>query len=64
MSELKRLNVRVRSEMHEWLKVQAEERGLSINAMVILALETYMMQQQVIPNIGGLLEAYKNLKNN
>lgn len=44
MSELKRLNIRVRPQMHEWLAKEAESRGLSQNAMVILALETYMQQ--------------------
>lgn len=44
MAELKRLNIRVRPEMHEWLSKNAESRGLSQNAMVILALETYMQQ--------------------
>lgn len=44
MGDLKRLNIRVRPEMHEWLSKAAEQRGLSQNAMVILALETYMQQ--------------------
>jgi len=44
MAELKRLNVRIRPEMHEWIATAAESRGLSQNAMVILALETYMQQ--------------------
>lgn len=44
MAELKRLNIRIRPEMHEWIAKAAESRGLSQNAMVILALETYMQQ--------------------
>lgn len=56
MAELKRLNVRVRPEMHEWLKRSAEERGLTVNAMVIFAIETYAQQQQMLPLIPDMLK--------
>ena len=36
--ELKRINVRIRPELHEALKVAARKRGLSMNAMYVLAL--------------------------
>ncbi|WP_371019077.1 hypothetical protein [Pseudalkalibacillus sp. JSM 102089] len=57
--ELKRLNVRVRPEMYEWLKSNAESRGLTLNAMVIFAIETYYQQQTLIPQIPGMLDALK-----
>jgi uncharacterized protein (DUF1778 family) len=57
--ELKRLNIRVRPEMHEFLKHAAESRGLTMNAMAIFALETYFQQQQILPHIGDLLERVK-----
>ena len=56
MTDLKRLNIRVRPEMHEWLKRSAEERGLTVNAMVIFAIETYAQQQQMMPLIPDLLK--------
>lgn len=56
---MKRLNVRVRPEMHEWLARNAEMRGLSINAMVIMAIETYVQQQEVIPLLPGMMEELK-----
>lgn len=59
MSELKRLNVRVRPEMHDWLKHQAEMRGLTMNAMVIFAIETYVQQQQVMPMLPDMLAELK-----
>lgn len=56
MAELKRLNVRVRPEMHEWLQRYAEERGLTMNAIVIFALETYYQQQMMMPQIPNMLK--------
>lgn len=53
---VKRLNAHISEEMHTWLKIEAEKRGLSMNAIVIFALETYYMQQQVMPNMGRMLE--------
>ena len=57
--DLKRLNVRVRPEMHEYLKAQADSRGLTLNAMVIFALETYVQQQQMMPLIPDILKQMK-----
>lgn len=62
MSELKRLNVRLRPEMHEWLKLQAEMRGLTMNAMVIFAIETYVQQQQMMPMLPQMLEELRKEK--
>lgn len=59
--ELKRLNVRVRPEMHEFLRETAESRGLTMNALVIFALETYFTQQQVIPHLESLISESKRL---
>lgn len=64
MAELKRLNVRVRPEMHEWLQKMAEARGISMNAMVIFAIETYVQQQQMMPMLPQLLEELKANENN
>lgn len=55
-TELKRLNIRVRPEMHEFLKSHADARGLTMNAMCIFALETYFQQQQVLPHLEELIK--------
>lgn len=59
----KTFNVRLTPEMHEFLKVSAEKRGLTMNAMVIFALETYFNQQQVLPHIEELLELERQHQN-
>lgn len=58
-AELKRVNVRIRPQLHRALKVAAKQRGLSMNAMFVLALETYLLQMKVIDNLDDLVEAWK-----
>lgn len=51
MAELKRLNVKVSADMHDWLKTEAEKRGLTMQAIVIFALESYYKEQMMLPAI-------------
>lgn len=60
--ELKRINVRIRPELHEALKVAANKRGLSMNAMYVLALESYLQQLVVTDNLDDLIQAWKEQK--
>lgn len=53
---VKRLNAHISEEMHAWLKVEAEKRGLTMNAIVIFALEFYQMTQNTLPNMGRMLD--------
>jgi hypothetical protein len=56
---LKRMGIKVSEDMHEWLQESSERRGLTMNAIVIFALENYYNQEMVIPQIkamGELLE--------
>lgn len=62
MSDLKRVNLRISPNLYNFLKTSAESRGLSMNAMCILALETYLQQQIVTNNMDSLLEAWKENK--
>lgn len=51
MAELKRLNVKISADMHDWLKSEAEKRGLTMQAIVIFALENYYKEQMMLPAI-------------
>lgn len=56
---LKRMSIKVSEEMHEWLQESAAKRGLTMNAIIIFALENYYNQEIVIPQIkamGAMLE--------
>ena len=62
MTELKRVNVRLRPALYELLKKHADERGLTMNAMYILALETYIQQLMVTESMPDLLKAWESGK--
>ena len=58
----KRLNIKVSEDMYNWIADQAESRALSLNSVVVLALETYAQQQVVTGNLPELLAAYNEMK--
>lgn len=60
---LKRMNIKVSEEMHEWLQKEADKRGLTMNAVIIFALETYQNQREVIPNISKMQSLMEQLEN-
>jgi len=51
---IKRMNIKVAEDMHEWIQKEAENRGLTMNAVVVFALETYQTQREVVPNLGKM----------
>jgi len=60
---LKRMSITVSEELHEWIQNESEKRGLSMNAVVIFALETYYNQSAVIPNIAIMKEMMDKMEN-
>ena len=53
---LKRFNVTLSEDMHAWLAEQSEQRGLTMNALVIFALEMYRKQEEVGPQMKMIQE--------
>ena len=60
---LQRMSIKVSEEMHEWLKVEAEKRGLTMNAIVIFALENYYREAIALPSIQKAMEFMEAQKN-
>ena len=60
---LQRMSIKVSEEMHEWLKVEAEKRGLTMNALVIFALENYYTQTMALPNMQKVMQYVEEQKN-
>lgn len=60
---LKRMSIKVSEELYDWIASEGEKRGLSMNAVVIFALETYYNQNTVIPNIAVMKELMDKLDN-
>lgn len=61
---MKRLNIKVNEETYNWISEQSNKRGLTMNAVVILAIETYVTQSVVTGNLPELLAAYKKMQEN
>ena len=59
---LKRMSIKVSEEMYNWISDEAEKRGLTMNAVVIFALETYYNQQTVMPNISAMKELFEQMQ--
>lgn len=59
---LKRMSIKVSEDMHAWLQQEADKRVLTMNAVVIFALETYYNQTTVMPNIPKMMEALEKLE--
>lgn len=53
---LKRMSIKISDDMHEWLQLESQRRGLTMNAVVIFALEHYYNQTQVMPHFSELME--------
>lgn len=62
MEKLKRINVNITEDMHKWLKSESERRGLTMNALVIFALETYHNQQRVLPHLDELMAEHERMQ--
>ena len=59
---LKRMSIKVSEDMHTWLQQEADKRGLTMNAVIIFALETYYNQTTVMPNIPKMMEALEKFE--
>lgn len=53
---LKRFSVTISEELHSWIAEQSEKRGLTMNAIIIFALEMYRKQEEVGPQMKVLQE--------
>lgn len=56
MVALQRMSIKVSEEMHEWLSIEAARRGLTMNAIIILAVENYHKETTVVGNLPKIME--------
>lgn len=53
---LKRMSIKVSEEIYDWISSEGEKRGLSMNAVVIFALETYQQQTSAMSQLPRIME--------
>lgn len=55
-NEMKRVNIRVTPEIHEWFRGRSERTGVPMSALMFLALEQYVQQQMMMPHIPDIMK--------
>jgi len=60
---LKRMSIKVSEELYNYIANEAEREGLSMNAVIIFALNNYKNQNSVVPNIAMMKELWEQLGN-
>lgn len=58
-NDMKRVNIRVSPEVHEWFRLRSEKTGVAMSALMFLALENYIQQQTMIPHIPDMIRELK-----
>lgn len=61
-NQIIRFNARIPYDLHQQMKQKANSRGLTMNAVLILALETYFTQQSVLPYLPELIQAMDKIE--
>ena len=61
---LKRMSIKVSEDMHAWLSVEAEKRGLTMNAIIIFALENYYRETVTLPSLQKAMDLYEQQQRN
>lgn len=64
-SELVRKNIRMSEQLAEWYEVRAAEMGVSQSALMAMALDAYVKQEETIDmmsNFDKLVQELKKLK--
>jgi len=57
--EMKRVNIRITPEVHEWFRLRSDRTGVPASSLMFLALEQHIQQQTMIPHIPDILEKAK-----
>jgi len=54
LAEMVRVNTRISAKLNEWLDKQSEETGLPKSTQIMLALESYYQQREVMNNMNKM----------
>lgn len=65
MADLVRINTRISAEANTWLDKRSHETGISKSTLVLLAIEGYMQQHEVMKrmsDMGELVSAIERME--
>jgi len=63
MAEMVRVNTRISAKLNEWLDKQTEETGVPKSTQIMLALENYYQQKEVMSKMHSMSEILEKLEN-
>lgn len=61
LAEMVRVNTRISTKLNEWLDKQTEETGLPKSTQIMLALEQYYQQKEVMSKMNEMNEIIEKL---
>lgn len=62
MVEKVRVNTRISKQLNDWLDKRSKETGYSKSTLVMLALENYFQQTEVVEKMGDMSTIYRELQ--
>lgn len=62
MAEKVRVNTRISKQLNDWLDKRSKETGYSKSTLVMLALENYYQQIEVVEKMGDMATIYQELQ--
>ena len=65
MAEMVRVNTRISHQANEWLDKRSNDSGVPKSTLIMLAIESYMQQQEVMgrmADMGQLVSAIERLE--
>lgn len=58
-NEMKRVNIRISPSVYDFFKERSDSTGVSMSALMFLALEEHVNQHTIIPQIPKIMEELK-----
>jgi len=56
-AEMKKVTLRLNENMYGWFKNEAEEIGIPMHSLIVLALLQYQRQETILPNLPEMIKA-------
>lgn len=62
MAEIVRVNTRISKKLNDWLDKRSKETGYSKSTLVMLAIENYFQQIEVVERMDDMAAVYRELQ--
>lgn len=59
-NEYKQINIRMNKKIVDWYQKESDELGISRSSLIVMALKTYIDQQQMLVGINTLKDVDEN----